>query len=145
MLKRALIVLAVALALGLPAGAQATPPSPVTIENPQVFTGPDSTAGTFVATGAVSDSGTTAETFRIDGRTVHALKTYAGSLGTFTVTAQGLITFTGATTAVLEGRWLVVSGTGAYANLHAEGSLVNVVDLAAGTSFQTVTGQGHFD
>ena len=47
-----------ALALAAPLTAVASAPEPVRIETRGVFTGPDSTAGTFTISGAVSDSGT---------------------------------------------------------------------------------------
>ena len=46
------------LALTSPLAAAASSAEPVTIETHGVFTGPDSTAGTFSISGGLSDSGT---------------------------------------------------------------------------------------
>src|SRR5919106_1242659 len=62
---------AAALALGTPVAAVAGAPEPVTIETHGVFTGPDSTAGTFTISGALSDSGSYVDSFRLAGETIH--------------------------------------------------------------------------
>ena len=61
-----------------PLTAAASAPEPLRIETHGAFTGPDSTAGTFTITGAVSDSGTYADTFRLAGQTLHVVKTLSG-------------------------------------------------------------------
>jgi hypothetical protein len=112
-----------ALALAAPLTAVASAPEPVRIETRGVFTGPDSTAGTFTISGAVSDSGTYRDTFRLAGTTLHVVKTLSGTGGTITLTAQGVVRWTSSTTATFfAGHWRFVSGTGAYADLKGGGS-----------------------
>lgn len=111
-----------ALALAAPPTAGASAPEPVRIETHGVFTGPESTAGTFTMSGAASDSGTYVDTFRLAGETLHVVKTLAGSGGTITLAAQGVVRWTSPTTATFfAGHWRVVSGTGAYADLKGGG------------------------
>ena len=111
-----------ALALVVPLTAAASPPEPVRIETHGSFTGPDSTAGTFTMSGALADSGTYVDTFRLAGETLHVMKTLSGSGGTITLAAQGVVRSTSPTTATFfAGHWRIVSGTGAYADLKGGG------------------------
>lgn len=111
-----------ALALAAPLAATASAPEPVRIETHEVFTGPDSTAGTFTISGAVSDSGISVVSFRLVGETIHVVKTLSGSGGTITLTGQAVVRWTSPTTATFfAGHWQVVSGTGAYADLKGGG------------------------
>lgn len=111
-----------ALALAAPLTAVASAPEPVKIETHGVFTGPDSTAGTFAISGAVSDSGSYMDSFRLAGETLHVVKTLSGYAGTITLSAQGVVRWTSPTTATFfAGHWHVVSGTGAYADLQGGG------------------------
>lgn len=101
------------LALVVPLTAAASAPEPVRIETHGFFTGPDSTAGTFTASGALADSGTYADTFRLAGDTLHVVKTLSGSDGTITLAAQGVVQSTSPTTATFfAGHWRFVSGAG---------------------------------
>ena len=110
------------LALVVPLTAAASAPEPVRIETHGFFTGPDSTAGTFTASGALADSGTYADTFRLAGDTLHMVKTLSGSDGTITLAAQGVVQSTSPTTATFfAGHWRFVSGSGAYADLKGGG------------------------
>lgn len=110
------------LALVVPLTATASAPEPVRIETHGFFTGPDSTAGTFTASGALADSGTYADTFRLAGDTLHVVKTLSGSDGTITLAAQGVVQSTSPTTATFfAGHWRFVSGSGAYADLKGGG------------------------
>jgi hypothetical protein len=124
-----------AFALAAPlAGASA--PEPVTIATQGTFTGPNSTAGTFTISGAVSDSGTYVDTFRLAGQTLHLVKTLTGGDGSITLSAQGVVRFTSPTTATfVAGHWRIVSGTGAYADLKGGGTpgASGTADFAAGT------------
>jgi hypothetical protein len=120
--RSALVCAVGALALAAPLVAGASAPEPVSIETHGVFTGPDSTAGTFVISGALSDSGTYVDSFRLAGETLHVVKTLSGDGGTITLTAQGVVRWTSPTTATFfAGHWQVVSGTGAYADLQGGG------------------------
>lgn len=111
-----------ALALAAPVTAAASVPEPVRIETHGVFTGPDSTAGTFAISGVVSDSGTYADTFRLAGQTLHVVKTLSGGAGTITLRAQGVVRWTSPTTATFfAGHWRVAAASGAYADLKGGG------------------------
>jgi hypothetical protein len=63
---------------------------------------------------------------------------FTGTQVTITIRIQS--TFAGGT---FTGQWVVVSGTGAYANLHGEGLRVATID--AGIVTETLTGEFHFD
>ena len=124
------------LALLAPLSATASAPEPVTIAMHGVLTGPDSVAGTFTVSGAFSDAGTYVETYRFAGNTIHGVKTLSGSYGTITLVVQAVVRWTSPTRAELfAGQWRLESGTGAYANVHGEGSpgATGSADLAAGT------------
>jgi hypothetical protein len=112
----------VALALGVPLTAAASAPEPVRIETQGFFTEPDSTAGTFAMSGAVSDSGTYVDTFRSAGDTLHVVKTLSGGGGTITLAVQGIVRSTSPMTATFfAGHWRIVSGTGAYTDFKGGG------------------------
>jgi hypothetical protein len=142
------LLLAAALSvLALPAAGQASQPDPVTLELNGVITGPDSVAGSWVATGAVSDSGTYVESYDIRGTTVHVVKTLTGSKGTIVLAAEAVMVFTSPTVAVFQaGQWRFVSGSGAYETLQGEGAPAagGFVDLAAGTISLTHVGIAHY-
>ncbi|MGH3048154.1 MAG: hypothetical protein ACRDNC_14330 [Gaiellaceae bacterium] len=111
-----------ALALAAPLGVAASAPDPVRIETHEVFTGPNSTAGTFTISGAVTDSGTSVVSFRLVGETIHVIKTLSGSNGTITVAGQAVVRWTSATTATFfAGHWRFAAGTGAYVDLKGGG------------------------
>ena len=44
-----------------------------------------------------------------------------------------------------EGQWVVVSGTGIYANLHGHGERTATLDGTTGVVSETLTGEAHFD
>lgn len=137
------LVIGVAALAVLPAAAGSAPQD-VTIVIQQHFTGPDTLAGTFVASGAIADSGSYVETFRLAGRTVHGVKTLTGRDGTITLQSQGVLVPTGETTAeIVHGRWVILSGAGAYAELQGEGDVSVSVDFAQGSGVATHTGQVH--
>ena len=52
---------------------------------------------------------------------------------------------TSPTTAGGPGQWAVVSGTGAYANLHGAGSLTMDIDFVSGAAVETMEGSVFFD
>src|SRR6185312_14352267 len=102
-----------------------------------VVTGPDSFQGTFVASGVVNDSGTYAGTFRFAGSTLHVVKTLVGTNGTITLRSEAVVVTTSQTAISFKaGSWAVVSGTGAYAGLHAVGTPA----AASGASADLATG-----
>jgi hypothetical protein len=133
------------------APASASQPEAVTIETSRLRGAP----GTFSATGGIEDAGTFttlnvhasaagAPTFLI----IHATYEFVGERGTFTIRLQIKETAT-ADPAVLtgQGAWVVLRGTGAYANLHAEGTVTGVVDERAEPALfvRTYTGNAHVD
>jgi hypothetical protein len=116
---------------------------PVTIHS-TVIVGPFT--GTWSASGGINDSGTLAETtvnFVGNGQ-LHIVRDVTGSQGTFTlridstavaVEPNGNVDFTG--------HWVVIAGTGAYADLHGQGTRTAVADHGVVT--ETLTGSVHFD
>lgn len=96
--------------------------------------------------GAVSDSGTYADSLRLAGETIHVVKTLSGSGGTITLTAQAVVRWTSPTTATFfAGHWQVASGTGAYAGLHGGGypGASGSANFATGTVDVVHEGQAH--
>ena len=99
------------------------------------FTGPDTSAGVFVASGAVADSGTadvsdltitpagSADNGRLSGT-----ETYTGQQGTIVTRFQGVAFPLSSPHEVGIGRFDIVSGTGAYAGVSGQGSFEIVVD-----------------
>jgi hypothetical protein len=138
-----------ALALVAAAPSAATAPAPIRIDLTGVVTGPDSFQGTFVAAGVVNDSGTYTGTFRFAGSTLHVSKTLVGTKGTITLSTESVVVPTSPTTISFKsGLWVVVSGTGVYADLHAIGTPAAEdgasVDLSTGTIRETHEGRAFF-
>jgi hypothetical protein len=114
------------------------------------FTGPTTTAGTFVMSGAVRDSGTSQVSnlalvpignsglLRLSGDQI-----YVGSKGTIVTRFEGQA-FGELPHQVGRGRIEIVSGTGAYAGLDGRARFLIVVDAASnqliGTAAGSVTG-----
>jgi hypothetical protein len=112
--------------------ASASTPTPVTITGTYDFsTFPDVT-GTFTTTGALTISGDT---------TMHIGPNYNGTIAHCVVTLiapDGVIIIHQEcqfATSPPAGRWEIVSGTGAYANLRGNGSLTMPEDEEAMTGF----------
>lgn len=126
--------------------AMASTSVPVTI-NSTVIIGPFT--GTWSASGGISDSGTLVEpsvNLRGNPGAIHIVREVTGSKGTFTlridspvatVEPNGNLDFTG--------HWVVISGTGAYADLHGEGTRTAVGDFINGVVTETLTGSVHYD
>ena len=117
-------------------------PSPVTIilEND----------GSFIATGALSASGT----YVMDvnprglgpwGTTLHCPTVLTNANGTITVRLDCRMILTSESTAGGPGNWRILSGTGAYANLHGEGTLTMDIDFVANTAVENLVGNVFFD
>jgi hypothetical protein len=122
-------------------GAGATAPQGVTVRMDGVFDAATSTVtGTWVATGAVSDSGTYREDVRLAGHSIHVTKWLHGGQGDIVLDARAVIDVSEAGIATFRvGSWNFVSGTGAYDDLHGGGQPATTADSFA--SF--VTGQVH--
>lgn len=124
-----LAMLAVA---GCGGGSKSTPTSTTTsIHGPVAFTLRYPAGGTFAATGAITDSGSSMDAFPgwLEGAVGPAAKPGHRVKGAFTRTLvgkQGTIVFkvTGTVVAAKgdSGTWVVTSGTGRYAGLHGSGS-----------------------
>ena len=148
MKARASVMMALVLVgtlLALPAPVLATPPEPLMIEADLYLTGPDSAAGTFEASDLFSDAGAATEVFFIAADTIHGVKTLVSTEGTITINFQAQLTWTGPTTGVAEGRFVIVSGTGAYEKLHGVGETYATLDLATYHLWASYTGTAHFD
>jgi hypothetical protein len=136
---------ALIVAIGLAApSTSASASTPVTIQSRvdlATFT------GTWTASGGINDSGTLVEP-RVNfvaNQQLHIVRDVTGALGTFTLGLQSTATprlpdgsrdFTG--------QWVVITGTGAYANLHGVGTRVAVADKN-GIVTETLTGEVHYD
>jgi hypothetical protein len=110
--------------------AAATPWESITIAATRV--GP---IGSFTSSGAFADAGSfmvARPTFGGPGPgrfvIVHATETFAGASGTFTVARNVRVTWgDDPTVRTIEGNWVVISGTGAYADLHGHGTISGTV------------------
>ena len=108
----------------------ASQPATITIEATRI--GP---MGSFELSGAVADAGTFAVSNPIAGGpgpgtfvNVHATETFTGTNGTFTIVRTVRLTW-GAdpTIRTIAGTWTVISGSGAYEDLHAHGTVSGTV------------------
>ena len=117
--------------------ASALTPVPVTITGVYDFTNFPNTTGTFTASGTLGNlSGTS--TMHVDlnptnGIRAHCVVTLIASDGTGTIIIHQQCEF--ATPYPYRGRWEIVNGTGAYANLRGNGSLTMPDDQEAMTGF----------
>ncbi len=116
--------LAVAVAVGglmaaLAPTTQAAKPQPVFIVIHDFTVSDDTAVGTFESTGAIVTSGGESQVFRVNGLSLHCVHTLTAAEGTIVIHSQcNLVTNVG--------QWRVVSGTGAYAGLKGNGSLLMV-------------------
>ena len=118
--------------MGSVPSASASPPTPVTITAVYDFsTFPDVT-GTFTTTGALTISGDT--TMHIgpnhNGTIAHCVVTLIAPDGVIIIHQECQFA-----TRPPMGRWEIVSGTGAYANLNGNGSLLMPPNTEAMTGF----------
>lgn len=122
--------------------AAATLPQPVTF-NSQIVVGPFT--GTWSATGVVTDSGTLIEPYVnfVGNGELHIERVLTGSNGTITIRIQSKVTSVGGGTITFAGHWVIVSGTGSYANLHGQGD--RTATLTAGIVTEKLTGEAQFD
>jgi hypothetical protein len=100
------------------------------------FTGPDSAAGVFVASGAVKDAGTSIVTnimviptgHRDEGR-LSGNQSFIGHEGTFETTFTGIARDISQPNQSAKGTFEIVAGTGAYASLRGHGTFLVVVNV----------------
>jgi hypothetical protein len=158
MKARASMIMALVLActlLALPAPVVATPPEPLTIDAVLWLTSEDSATGVFWTSGLFNDYGydfgDASEVFFVADDTIHGRKTLVGELGTITINFQAQIEWASETTSIAKGRFVIVSGTGAYENLHGVGETDATLDLGCIGSecppniVASYTGKAHFD
>jgi hypothetical protein len=114
--------------------ASATTPVPVTITGVFDFSTFPNLSGTFTTTGALTISGPA--TMHIDpivpGVVAHCVVTLIPSNNSGTIVIDQECHFS---TSPPSGRWEIVSGTGAYANLQGNGSLTMPPNTEAMTGF----------
>jgi len=104
-------------------------------------------SGSFAACCAVNDAGSAAANILSytpsgDQATFKATNTYTGHNGTFEILLKGV---TGPLTSpihIARAHWTVISGTGAYTNLHGDGRLTAVTDDTNGSLAGIATGEG---
>ena len=144
------VIAVVAVAL-MAVGAGAAPDDRLYIGIDLHFTGPDTTAGSFVMSGAVEDAGTSqvehlslvpianTDTARLSGD-----QTYVGANGTIVTHFDGKAFPLSSPHQVGRGQIEIVSATGAYAGLRGHATFLIVVDAVSnqliGTSEGSVNG-----
>ena len=147
-----LLAVAVVL-LALAAPVSASKPEEVVFTFDLVITVPDAAAeGTFVAIGVIEDSGTVDETFRwTDEGILQGTMVLTSEEGAGTITLRfhlALLPIIGPPPAIpTTGSFVVVSGTGAYENIHGVGtaeSMVYVTEDPVAID-ATFAGQVHVD
>src|SRR6266487_1747366 len=106
--------------MGSAPSASASTPTPVTITATFDFAGFPNVTGTFTTSGALTISGPA--TMHVDlnynGTRAHCVVTLIAPLGNIIIDQECQFA-----TSPPRGRWEIVSGTGAYANLNGNGSL----------------------
>jgi hypothetical protein len=116
---------------------------PVTIHS-AVIVGPFT--GMWSASGGIDDSGTLVEpTVNFVGNgELHIVRDVTGSRGTFTLRIDSkVVAVEPDGSDVFRGHWVVIAGTGAYADLHGQGMRSAVV--TNGVVTETLTGSVHHD
>src|SRR5947209_5597546 len=121
-------------AIGSVPCASASPPAPVTITGVYDFSTFPNVTGTFTTSGALSISGssTMAVGLNYDGIRAHCVVTLIPSNGSGTIVIDQECQFASSPP---KGRWEIVGGTGAYANLNGNGSLTMPPNTEAMTGY----------
>jgi len=125
------------------ARATASTSAPVTIQS-TIMIGP--ATGTWSASGGISDSGTLVDVsdHLVGNGQIHVVRDVTGSQGTFTLRIDGSVTGVQPDGSIdFTDHWVVIAGTGGYAELHGQGPGSAV--LAHGVVTETLTGTVHFD
>ncbi len=149
MRKRLLLAVALALvAVGLvvPLGASGKDDRRVTIGVRLDFTSATHAVGTFAACCAITDTGTASAdvtSFVPNGGEAQfeATNTFVGSQGSFAIMLRGVTGPLGSSVHVAQGRWSVIDGTGAYADLEGDGRFDAVSDQNTGALTGVDTGR----
>jgi NAD(P)-dependent dehydrogenase (short-subunit alcohol dehydrogenase family) len=132
--------------LAVPAGDAR---SAVTFVFDQTATGPTTFAGTFEATGAVSDSGTTEDalTFTSDEGANPLVATFrrivTGAKGTLVLTGDAIVNLANPAAAEVEGTWRVESATDGYAGHDGGGTITGNADFTLPQPRGNVRYAGH--
>jgi hypothetical protein len=142
-------ILAAAIAVPL-VGSASSVDSKLQIGFSLKFTGPTSTAGTFVASGAIRDSGTsivtdlalTPQGNQQDAR-LTGTQTFIGQKGTVTTTFKGLAGPLTDPHQAGKGTFEIVGGTGEYAGIKGHGTFLIVVDVSTNQLIGTEDGQAN--
>ncbi len=120
--------------MGSVPSASASTPTPVTITAVYDFSTFPNVSGTFYTTGALTISG--ASTMHVDpnvnGTIAHCVVTLIPSDNSGTIVIDQECQFA---TSPPKGRWEIVGGTGAYANLNGNGSLTMPPNAEAMTGY----------
>jgi hypothetical protein len=114
------------------------------------FTGPDSTAGTFVASGAVRDSGTSVVTNIVltpqgnqDDARLTGRQEFIGQKGSITTAFSGLAGPLNDPHQTGTGTFEIVGGTGEYVGIKGHGTFLVVVDMSTNQLIGTGDGQAN--
>jgi hypothetical protein len=141
----------VVLVVGIPMGASASSvDTKLQIGFSLHFTGPTSTAGTFVASGAVRDVGTSSVTDLTlipqgnqDDARLSGTQTFVGQQGTITTTFRGLAGPLNDPHEAGKGTFEIIDGTGAYADIKGHGTFLVVLDVSTNQIIGTEDGQAN--
>lgn len=132
----ALLVAAIAAATTVPLAASADRNEELVIGVRVNFA--NQSEGTFDACCAVNDSGTARADVtsftpkRNDMADFEAIETFTGSQGTFRLALRGTTGPLSSPRHIARGRWRVIDGTGAYADLEGRGRFTAVTNQATG-------------
>jgi hypothetical protein len=101
---------------------------------------------TWSASGGISDSGTLVDVsdHHVGHGQIHVVRDVTGSLGTFTLRIDGSVTGVQPDGSIdFTDNWVVIAGTGGYAELRGQGTGSAV--LAQGVVTETLTGSVHYN
>ena len=123
--------------MAAPAGGDgaAAPADAVTFEFEQTATGPGRFAGTFTASGAVEDAGTTEDALDVSSPegasplVATFRRTVAGARGTLVLTGDATVDLADPAAAPVAGTWRVESASGDYAGHAGSGTISGLADF----------------
>ena len=114
------------------------------------LTGPDTASGTFIASGAVADFGTSHVQHLVfvplghqDRAREEGEQTFTGTDGAIVTRFSGIARDLSVPHQSARGQFRIVSGTGAYADLRGGGTYTVVVDIAGNHIVGTAVGHVH--
>ena len=116
-------------------GANGQSDGRVTFEFEQSATGPGTFAGTFAASGAIADTGTTEDVLDVSSAeganplVATFRRTVTGEKGTLVLTGDATVDLADPASAGVEGTWQVESGTGDYAGRTGSGEISGTADF----------------